>query len=76
MPNARGTILVVEDEPAIRDLLRLHLGLAPFDVREEANGRRALDTARAERFVLIILDAMLPGLVPSVKTAKLTAIRQ
>jgi DNA-binding response OmpR family regulator len=62
MPNARGTILVVEDEPAIRDLLRLHLGLAQFDVREEANGRRALDTARTERFVLIILDVMLPGL--------------
>jgi DNA-binding response OmpR family regulator len=34
MPNGRGTILVVEDEPAIRDLLRLHLGLAQFDVRE------------------------------------------
>jgi DNA-binding response OmpR family regulator len=62
MPSARGTILVVEDEPAIRDLLRLHLGLARFDVREEANGRRALDTARAERFDLIILDVMLPGL--------------
>jgi DNA-binding response OmpR family regulator len=62
MPSARGTILVVEDEPAIRDLLRLHLGLAQFDVREEANGRRALDTARAERFALIILDVMLPGL--------------
>ena len=62
MPNTRGTILVVEDEPAIRDLLRLHLGLARFDVREEANGRRALDTARAERFDLIILDVMLPGL--------------
>jgi DNA-binding response OmpR family regulator len=62
MPNARGTILVVEDEPAIRDLLRLHLGLARFDVREEANGRRALATARGERFDLIILDVMLPGL--------------
>ena len=34
LPNGRGTILVVEDEPAIRDLLRLHLGLAQFDVRE------------------------------------------
>lgn len=34
MPSARGTILVVEDEPAIRDLLRLHLGLAQFDMRE------------------------------------------
>src|SRR4029453_8026820 len=62
MPNARGTILVVEDEPAIRDLRPLHIDLAQFAGREEANGRRALDTARAERFVLIILDVMLPGL--------------
>ena len=62
MSDARGTILVIEDEPAIRDLLRLHLGLARFHVREEANGRRALDVARAERFDAIILDVMLPGL--------------
>jgi DNA-binding response OmpR family regulator len=57
----RGTILVVEDEPAIRDLLRLHLGLARFDVREEANGRRALDTARAERFDDRHSSATLPA---------------
>ena len=56
------TILVVEDEQAIRDLLRLHLDLAHFDVREAADGRRGLDLARAERFDVIILDVMLPGL--------------
>lgn len=62
MTARRGTILVVEDEQAIRDLLRLHLDLAHFDVREAADGRRGLDLARAERFDVIILDVMLPGL--------------
>jgi DNA-binding response OmpR family regulator len=62
MTTRRGTVLVVEDEKAIRDLLRLHLDLARFEVREASDGRRGLDLARAERFDVIILDVMLPGL--------------
>ena len=62
MANMRGTVLVVEDEKAIRDLLRLHLDLARFEVHEAADGRRGLDLARARRFDVIILDVMLPGL--------------
>ena len=54
--------LVVEDDAAIRELLQLHLGLAGFDVEEEANGRAALDRARLTRFDLLVLDVMLPGL--------------
>ena len=55
-------VLIVEDEPAIRDPLRLHLGLARFEIKEAADGRRGLDMARAERFDVVILDVMLPGL--------------
>jgi len=62
MTTRRGTVLVVEDEKAIRDLLRLHLDLARFEVREASDGRRGLDLARAEHFDVIILDVMLPGL--------------
>jgi len=58
----RETVLVVEDEPTLRDLLRLHLGLAGFDVHEIGDGRRGLDLARAQRFDVVILDIMLPGL--------------
>ncbi|AMY09714.1 Transcriptional regulatory protein WalR [Luteitalea pratensis] len=54
--------LVVEDDVAIRELLQLHLGLAGFDVEEEANGRSALELARRTRFDLLVLDVMLPGL--------------
>ena len=62
MSERRGTVLVVEDEKVIRDLLRLHLDLARFDVREASDGRKGLDLARAERFDVVILDVMLPGL--------------
>src|SRR5258705_585239 len=58
----RETVLVVEDEPAIRDLLRLHLSLAGFDMQEVGDGRKVLDLARAKRFDVLILDIMLPGL--------------
>ena len=53
---------MVEDDAAIRELLQLHLGLAGFDVEEEANGRSALERARRTRFDLLVLDVMLPGL--------------
>jgi DNA-binding response OmpR family regulator len=55
-------VLVVEDELAIRELLRLHLELADFVLEETGDGRRALDAARARPFDLILLDVMLPGL--------------
>jgi DNA-binding response OmpR family regulator len=55
-------ILLVEDEAPIRELLRLHLSLAGFEIDEVADGRAALDRARRDRFDLIILDLMVPGL--------------
>jgi DNA-binding response OmpR family regulator len=55
-------VLVVEDERAIRELLRPHLELAGFVLEEAGDGRRGLDAARARPFDLILLDVMLPGL--------------
>ena len=55
-------VLIVEDEPPIRELLRLHLSLAGFGVEEIADGAAALDRLRAERYDLVVLDLMLPGL--------------
>ena len=57
-----GRILVVEDEPPIRELVRLHLSLAGFEVEEIGDGTVALERARSARFDLIVLDLMLPGL--------------
>ncbi len=58
----RRRLLVVEDEAAIRELLRLHLSLAGFGIEEIADGTTALERARSEKFDLIVLDVMLPGL--------------
>jgi len=55
-------VLVVEDEAPIRELLRLHLSLAGFEVTEAGDGTRALDLARSQPFDLIVLDVMLPGI--------------
>jgi DNA-binding response OmpR family regulator len=54
--------LLVEAEAPIRELLRLHLSLAGFDIEEVTNGTAALDRARAEKFDLIVLDVRIPGL--------------
>ena len=52
--------LVVEDEPHIRELLALHLGLEGVIVSECADGAEALDAIAATRFDLVVLDLMLP----------------
>jgi DNA-binding response OmpR family regulator len=63
MPGpSRRTVLVVEDDAAIRELLRLHLDLSGFAIDEADDGRKALDRARATAFDLVLLDVMLPGL--------------
>ena len=54
-------VLVVEDEAAIRELLRLHVELARFTLEETGDGRQALDAARARAFDLILLDATVRG---------------
>ena len=58
---SRGRALIVEDEPAIREIVRLHLSLAGFETVEVADGHAALDRLRTGRFALVVLDVMLPG---------------
>jgi DNA-binding response OmpR family regulator len=60
--TARRRILLVDDEAPVRELLRLHLSLAGFDIEEASEGTAALDRARADKFDLIVLDVMVPGL--------------
>src|SRR5882762_2733171 len=55
------TILVVDDEPDIRALVRFHLDQEGYAVREADTGERAVALAAAERQALIMLDLMLPG---------------
>jgi signal transduction histidine kinase len=58
----RGRILVVDDEPGIRELLQFELGFSGYDVQSAPNGFAGLDLARAERFDLVLLDITMPGI--------------
>jgi DNA-binding response OmpR family regulator len=60
-PTARGLILVVEDEPAIADVIRRNLAKAGYGVQVEHHGDNALDAIRRHRPAAIILDVGLPG---------------
>jgi len=55
-------VLVVEDEPNIRELVCLHLGLEGYTCEGLADGQQALTRTEADRFDLLVLDVMLPGL--------------
>ena len=53
-------ILIVDDEKAIRELLKVNLQRSGYEATEADNGQRALDMVRSEHFDLILLDVMLP----------------
>jgi len=55
-------LLVVDDEPNIRDLLAASLRFAGFEVVTAADGRSALRAVEAEQPDLIVLDVMLPDM--------------
>ncbi|HET8988695.1 MAG TPA: response regulator transcription factor [Humibacillus sp.] len=58
----RGLVLVVEDEPAIADVLRLNLRAAGYGVEVVGDGAEALRVTRALRPSAIVLDIGLPTL--------------
>lgn len=55
-------ILVVDDEPSIRKLLKVALGNRGFEVVEAEDGLVAMGMIAAEKPDLVVLDVMMPGL--------------
>src|SRR6185503_15641162 len=56
----KGRALVVEDEPHIRELVSLHLGLEGLHVTTAGDGEAGLRLVRGEPFDVVVLDLMLP----------------
>ena len=56
------TVLVVDDEPMARTLLRLMLVRAGFEVVEAEDGFDALEKVQANTADIMILDIMMPGM--------------
>ncbi len=55
------SILLVEDDPAIRDLLSYNLSREGFRVAAVATGELALTLAQMQSFDAVVLDRLLPG---------------
>ncbi|HBK60438.1 MAG TPA: DNA-binding response regulator [Firmicutes bacterium] len=55
-------VLVVDDEPSIVELVQFNLEKEGFEVAQAYDGESALDAFRSDRFDLVILDLMLPGM--------------
>lgn len=53
-------ILVVEDEPELRDTYELILTTEPYDVDIACNGKQALEKCKQKSYQLILLDLMMP----------------
>ncbi len=60
--TGKKTILVVDDEASIRELLRQELETEGYTVREAKDGREALVQVKREKPDLIVLDVMMPEL--------------
>ncbi|MDX1523218.1 MAG: response regulator, partial [Anaerolineae bacterium] len=60
LPTMTQTILVVDDERKLREMIRTYLEQDGYRVVEAGNGREALYVARYEKPDLIILDLMMP----------------
>jgi len=60
--ETRKKILIVDDEADIRDIVRMYLGEAGYDVIEASNGQEGILRAQNEHPDLIVLDIMMPGI--------------
>jgi two-component system KDP operon response regulator KdpE len=57
-----GRILVVDDDPQIRRVMRVTLTGQGYEVNDAKTGEEALEKIRSERFDLILLDMNMPGM--------------
>ena len=58
----RRRLLLVEDDPTLRQALAYNLSREGYEVASASNGEGALEAARGDRLDLILLDVMLPGM--------------
>jgi len=61
MPEPKRTILCIEDEPEVIELIQVMLETAGYRVVGVLGGRNALEAIRREKPDLVLLDLMMPG---------------
>lgn len=61
-PNKKNTILVIDDDPTIHDLLKRFLGKKGFEVKTATSGTEGIELAKKLKPEAITLDVMMPGM--------------
>ncbi|MBU1176948.1 MAG: response regulator [Patescibacteria group bacterium] len=56
------SILIVEDDKFLRDLLSRKLKNSGYEVEEAVDGKEALKKSKEKKFEIILLDLVLPGI--------------
>jgi DNA-binding response OmpR family regulator len=58
--ETKKRVLVVDDEPGIRDFLRIKLGLHGYDVITATSGAEAIDITRTQEPDVVLCDVLMP----------------
>lgn len=61
MVNTNKRVLVVDDEPGIVNILRIKLRISGYDVVTTTSGAEAIELVRADKFDVMLLDVLMPG---------------
>jgi two-component system, cell cycle sensor histidine kinase and response regulator CckA len=61
LPRSTGTVLIVDDEPGVRNFLRKVLAGAGYEVFEAQNGSEAVRQMQGSEFDVVIIDLAMPG---------------
>jgi two-component system, OmpR family, KDP operon response regulator KdpE len=62
MSPTNGSVLVTDDDPDLRRVLRRTLDALGFEVTESANGEQAVRTVAARKFDAVLMDVNMPGI--------------
>ena len=58
---SKASILIVDDDPEIVTMLQTRLGKRGYQVTTAADGNKALELAKGQKFDIVLLDVMMPG---------------
>ena len=64
-------ILIVDDEPGIRELVEMTLGVDEYEILKAENGQKAIEIAKAEKPDLTIMDVIMPGDIDGLQATRI-----
>jgi len=64
-------ILIVDDEPGIRELVEMTLGVDEYEILKAENGKQAIEIAKSEKPDLTIMDVVMPGGIDGLEATRI-----